>query len=113
MYAATSMLAFRAVRHRDDIAAAGDEARLLPGFQAPGGALSLPSPPSAELGRRQVRAPAWLTAQPFERRRLVERPDGCDIRHRLSVPHCYHLIVWERRKPRAGRAFPLVSRTGS
>jgi hypothetical protein len=41
----------RAVGYRDDIAATGDEARRLPGFQAPAVALSLPSLPSAELGR--------------------------------------------------------------
>jgi len=64
------------VRYHDDVAAAGDEARLLPGFQAPAGALSLPSPPAAEFGRRQVGAPAWPTTPPFKRGHLIEGPDG-------------------------------------
>jgi hypothetical protein len=34
----------------------------LPRFQAPAGALPLPSPPAAEFGRGQVGAPSWLTA---------------------------------------------------
>jgi hypothetical protein len=81
----------RTVRYHDDVAA-GDEARLLPGFQAPAGALSLPSPPAAEFGRRQAGAPAWLTAQPFKRGHIIEGPDGFDIRHCLLTA-LHHLIV--------------------
>ena len=48
--------------------------------------------PYRRLGRRQVGASARLTSQPFKCRRLVERPDGCDIRHCL-FPALHHLIV--------------------
>jgi hypothetical protein len=44
----------RAVRYRDDIAAAGDEASLLPGFQAPAGALSVAAVPSGGRARPSV-----------------------------------------------------------
>jgi hypothetical protein len=66
--------------YRPVVAAAGDEALLLPGFQTQAGVLPLPSPAAAEFGRRQVGAPAQLTARAFER---LERTDGCDIRHYL------------------------------
>jgi hypothetical protein len=46
----------------------------------------------AELGRRQVGEPAWLTTQPFKRGHLIEGPNGFDIRHCLLTARD-HLIV--------------------
>src|SRR5258708_25192981 len=69
----------RAVRYRDDIAVAGNEALLLPGFQAPAGALSLPFPSAAQLGPPQVVAPPPLTLRPTEPRRVVGPPNEWPI----------------------------------
>jgi hypothetical protein len=48
--AAASMPAFRALSATLKTAAAGDEGPLLPGLQAPAGAVSPPSPVAAEFG---------------------------------------------------------------
>ncbi len=71
-----------AVRYRDDVAAAGDEAGLCQAFKRRLTRYRCHGP-SAAAGK--VRPTAWLTAQPLERRCFVERPDGCDIQT-LPVP---------------------------
>src|SRR6267378_7743248 len=82
----------RAVRHCDGIAPECDEACFCPRLQPSPGALSVPSPAATKLGRRQRGAPAWLTAQPFERRRFVERTDRYDICHHVS-PHYFQKLL--------------------
>ncbi len=78
-----------AVRYRDDVAAAGDEAGLCQAFTRWLARYRCHGPSAAA---EKVRPTAWMTAQPIERCCFVERPDGCDIKHCL-FPARDHLIV--------------------
>jgi len=73
----------------DDIASKCDEPYVLPSFQTAGWRPRR-HPGAAKLGRRQIGAPPRLTAQPSERRRLVEDRMG-DISHCLPQA-CQFLI---------------------
>src|SRR5258707_5067419 len=87
------------VRARDGVAAAGDATVLRPRLDAPANALALPPPSPAKLGIRQLGTATRLSADPCERRFIVEgaeRYDNvwvCSIVGHVQFPWDVHLLV--------------------